>query len=202
MADQVDIFVMRHAPTEWNEARRFQGSKELSVSERGREQARTWKTAVSSLNCVRAYVSPQVRALETLAIVAPQLEAVVLGEFRESSFGQWEGMTYEAVREWLAERGYPTDFQGLEFREHGGESLSEIIGRVKLGLAKIDCEGEPVLVVSHKTTIHAMYALATGWDALKKTSPRMRFPRIHHFVWNGEVLKIQTLNIPLIGELV
>ena len=55
-----------------------------------------------------------------------------------------------------------------------------------------------ITLVTHKGVIHALYALATGWDGAAKPVPRPRFPRVHRFslASDGKVSLLE-LNLPL-----
>jgi broad specificity phosphatase PhoE len=50
-----------------------------------------------------------------------------------------------------------------------------------------------VAIVTHKMTIHAFYALATGWTADAKPQERLRFPKMHRFFYDGG-LTVSKLN--------
>ena len=39
----VEIALIRHGPTEWNEQRRLQGQSDIPLSAKGRERVKNWK---------------------------------------------------------------------------------------------------------------------------------------------------------------
>ena len=53
-------------------------------------------------------------------------------------------------------------------------------------LADVAAAGEPVIAVSHKATIRALLALATGWDMTGRPPLRLDWRCLHFFVAHGE----------------
>ena len=93
------LFLVRHAESEWNAQRRWQGRGDPPLSEHGREQAGIAAEHLSGDVDV-AFASPQLRAIETAEIIAKKLG---LGEvstdegLREIDVGEWTGLTIDAV---------------------------------------------------------------------------------------------------------
>jgi probable phosphoglycerate mutase len=57
---------------------------------------------------------------------------------------------------------------------------------------------EPVVAVSHKATIRALLALATGWDMTDRPPCRIDWRCLHLFeVATDGSLRLDKLNIPL-----
>lgn len=80
------IYLLRHGETAWNAEKRYQGLTDLPLSDRGRALLRR-----ADFSPERVYVSPLVRARETAAILFPEVEQVVVPDFREMDFGVFEG---------------------------------------------------------------------------------------------------------------
>src|SRR5215468_6432528 len=101
---------MRHGETDWNVARRHQGSRDIPLNSRGRRQAAQCGDTLRSL--IEAggrtpagftYISsPLSRASETMDIVRGALGLPAAGyatepRLAELSFGRWEGRTYKEI---------------------------------------------------------------------------------------------------------
>jgi broad specificity phosphatase PhoE len=162
----VRLLLARHGQTAWNASRRFQGSTDVGLSERGRAQAVALGRRLSGRRLAAVYVSPLRRARETAAIVCEEggsvLPLVAVDELRELSLGEWEGRTVEEIKgqegdPYLAWLRAPHDCL-----PPGGEPLDGVATRVRTALDRIaaaHAEEDEVLVVAHGGVI-SVYACA------------------------------------------
>ncbi|HAK89256.1 MAG TPA: histidine phosphatase family protein [Nitrospiraceae bacterium] len=140
------LYLIRHGATEGSEVKRYKGSIDVPMSEKGIEQIRGAAAFISAT--VRAaatpelsavYSSPLSRALKSAEIIAEPfgLTPIAISDLRERSFGIWEGMSFNEIRE-----QYPEEFDAwagnpLKFSPVGGESTLEVRDRVISALNKI-----------------------------------------------------------------
>lgn len=93
------LILVRHGQTEWNAGGRYQGQSNVALSNTGRKQARflAERFPVRQLDAI--YTSDLDRAKETAECVGKRLGLTVCPEkaFRELSFGDWEGLTYQEI---------------------------------------------------------------------------------------------------------
>ena len=93
------LILVRHGQTEWNAGGRYQGQSNVALSDAGRKQARflAERFPVRQLDAI--YTSDLDRAKETAECVGKRLGLTVCPEkaFRELSFGDWEGLTYQEI---------------------------------------------------------------------------------------------------------
>ena len=93
------LILVRHGQTEWNAGGRYQGQSNVALSDIGRKQARflAERFPVRQLDAI--YTSDLDRAKETAECVGKRLGLTVCPEkaFRELSFGDWEGLTYQEI---------------------------------------------------------------------------------------------------------
>ncbi|RZA08125.1 MAG: histidine phosphatase family protein [Proteobacteria bacterium] len=192
----MELWVIRHASTSWNEEGRYQGRTDLPLSKKGAAEARAW-----NFHHGRAFdhvfSSSLKRAAETAEALGLDSHIQKTDLLMEMNLGEWEGLTKEEARARLAPSEIAQDWLGLHHRAPGGESMAEVMERLQTWLQEVPPHEGNSLVVSHKGTIQALYALATGWDALSKPKPRPRFPHLHRFSWDG-TLKVLALNEPLV----
>lgn len=191
----MELWVIRHASTLWNESSRYQGHTDLDLSEKGRADAAAWDFA-RGISFDHVFTSSLQRARATAEILNVGSQIQPSDDLREMSLGDWEGRTREEVEAALDPALREQDWRGLDFRAPGGESLRDVMLRLERWLKQVPRGPGRALVVSHKGTIQALYALATGWDALSKPKPRPRFPFLHRYEWDGE-LRLLALNEPL-----
>ncbi|WP_420824682.1 bifunctional RNase H/acid phosphatase [Streptomyces spiramenti] len=160
--------LLRHGETELTPQKRFSGSgADPGLSAAGRRQAAAAAAHLADRGTVRAVVtSPAARCRETAEAVANALgvDARVEADFREADFGDWEGLTFDEVRE-----RHPEDLaawlRSPEARPTGGcESFTAVARRVAVARdrAMARFAGRTVLVVSHVTPIKSLVRLALG----------------------------------------
>lgn len=91
------LSLVRHGQTDWNAARRIQGSTDIPLNETGRNQARIVAEKLAANGPWHVvYSSPLSRAVETAQIIAEYLslpEPFEESRVVERSFGEVEGLT-------------------------------------------------------------------------------------------------------------
>lgn len=160
------LYLARHAQTSSSKVDSFNGRGELGLTEVGREQARRLGARLAGVPFAAAYRSPLGRTAETLALIAPELEAQVLPGLSEIDYGHWEGLSAGAARaldpahydRWVA--------NPAEVSPPGGETAAQVAARALAALELIRSRHEgsarPVLAVSHKATLRILGAALTG----------------------------------------
>ena len=181
----VPFAVLRHAATAWNEQGRLQGTTDTSLSPAGRQAAASWRLPAPA-DRWRRVCSPLLRARQTAELVRPAAAVAVDSRLREMSFGSWEGHTLAELRATGGEAFIAAERLGLDFHPPGGESPRLTMQRLAGWLADLAASGEPVIAVSHKATIRALLALATGWDMTGRPPLRLDWRCLHFFVAHGE----------------
>jgi broad specificity phosphatase PhoE len=167
------LLLARHGESVWNAERRFQGSTDIALSDRGRAQAEALGHALGGYRVAAAYVSPFRRARETaaLALARSGVTLTVIEELRELSLGDWEGCTVDEIR---AQAGDP--YRAWLRAPHdcpppGGEPLPVVSERVRAALDRIAAGHRPeedVLVVSHGgvISVYACHLLGCSFNQL------------------------------------
>jgi broad specificity phosphatase PhoE len=160
------LLAVRHGATEWSQARRFAGSRDVPLTALGRLQAEAVAQALAGTPAAAIYASPLERARTSAEVIAKphRLEAVVEPGFREMAFGAWEGLT----RDELAAR-FPAEAAAWALTPHAvtppqGEALPTVDARVRAGLAAIIARhpGQTVILVSHAIVTRLIVLAALG----------------------------------------
>lgn len=164
------LLLIRHGETDWNAAKRIQGSADIPLNENGRRQAQELAEtlALRPLPFSSIYTSPLSRASETAKIIADRLGMTYQSApgLEEIRFGLWEGIRWEEVQ-----ARFPAEFQAWRSnRRYGrppqGESYQDLLDRFVPALQKIiqDTPEETgdVLVVSHSACIMSLLSLLNG----------------------------------------
>jgi broad specificity phosphatase PhoE len=166
------MLLLRHAETDWNRERRFQGWRDTPLSATGREQAESAARLLAASPLAAVWSSPLGRARETAAIIAaPHKLPVRESEaFKEMGFGSWEGLTREEVRERFPDAHRAWAETPREAAWPGAETLEAVRARALAGLDELRAahEGQTVCLVSHGITARVLIleALGLGLDRL------------------------------------
>jgi len=166
------ILLLRHAETEWNRERRYQGWRDSPLSSTGREQAESAGRLLAASPLVAVWSSPLARARETAALIAAphKLPVREADAFKEMGFGDWEGLTRDEVRERFPDAHRAWAETPNEAAWPGAETLGVVRARALAGLEALReaHQGQTVCLVSHGITsrILILEALGLGLDRL------------------------------------
>ena len=86
------IYLLRHGLTEYNLEKRYQGQRDIPLSEQGRAML-----CQADFEPDKVYVSPLIRARQTAAVLFPKAEQVVVEDLKEMNFGSFEGKPYQVM---------------------------------------------------------------------------------------------------------
>lgn len=155
------LYLIRHGETEGGEVKRYKGSIDVPLSEKGIKQVeqvakylnRSYRSHKSCNSLGAVYSSPLIRALKSAEIIAKPhgLEPIVIPDLRERSFGIWEGMSFNEIKD-----KYPEEFEAwtgnpLKYSPIGGESTVEVRDRVVNALDNLlsNHNKEDIAIVAH-----------------------------------------------------
>ncbi|KAH6788251.1 Phosphoglycerate mutase family protein [Perilla frutescens var. hirtella] len=173
-----EIVVIRHGETEWNADRRIQGQLDIALNGIGRQQAFALAERLSRESKVDVvYSSDLKRAFETAQMIAEScgvLEVVSDPDLRERHLGDLQGVLFDEAAKINPEayRAFRSNRNDLEI-PGGGESYDQLHNRCTLALQRIAMKhiGERVVVVSHGTTIEALYTRACSSEDCRGKIP-------------------------------
>ena len=158
------LLLVRHGETPWNLDGRLQGSTDVDISDKGREQARLAGRRLSTTAIDLAYSSDQSRARETAEIILEGRDVPLhaIPELRERSHGVFEGLTAKERRERYPDMFAASVLNDLDFAPTGGETFRQTNRRMAAWArdfqrAHLD---KTVLVVGHGGTLRAAIL---GW---------------------------------------
>ena len=155
--------LLRHGQTPMSVQKRYAGRSDVPLTDAGVAQAAAAAKRLASAGIDAIVASPLKRTVQTAEQVAGVTGLPVVTEdgFRETDFGDWEGLTFAEVRErwpsemtaWLADP---------QVAPPGGESFAEVSERVTAALHRVLAgrTGQRILIVSHVTPIKTLVAAA------------------------------------------
>ncbi len=158
------VIFIRHGQTEWNVTGRYQGQSDVKLTEEGKRQAVKLAGHFPVAEVAAIYASDLCRAMVTAETIAERFGLKVQPEpaFRELSFGEWEGLTYQQIVEnW--EDAMANFIQHPDIMEiPGGEGFPEVQLRAMQRLNELiqQHEGQTIVVVAHGAVLRTMLTAA------------------------------------------
>jgi probable phosphoglycerate mutase len=190
------VAFIRHGDTDWNRRGLIQGSSDIGLDDAGRALVGGWRVP-DALAEFEWLSSPLKRARETACILSGR-EPASDPRLAEMCWGAWEGRTIPDLRAELGDLMKAWEARGLDFCGPGGESPRQVQARVSSLLAELGSAGKPVIAVSHRGVIRAVYALATGWDMVGRPAERLSDDCVQVFKLDEAARpSIHSLNVPL-----
>lgn len=186
---------MRHGETDWNAARRIQGSTDIPLNDTGRAQARE---AAAALAEQYAGMSPLVvssdlsRARETAEIISAALGVDaprLYPQLRERSYGVAEGLTDAEYRERFGEfnrDNVPEAESTPHLRARAVGAARRVVRDARRLHAPADV---PVIAVAHGALIGQLIRHASG-DALPLPGERLANASTHAFLIERDRLSV------------
>jgi broad specificity phosphatase PhoE len=153
------LFLVRHAETDWNAERRLQGHADRPLSTRGRGQALALGEHLRDTRFEAVFCSDLRRTLDTAAL-AGFAAGQASHTWREFDVGRWSGLRIESI---MAGEGnaYSRWRAGLH-TPPGGESWPAFESRIREGLATLESVPGKVLLVTHSGVIRAIMTILLG----------------------------------------
>ncbi|UFS72355.1 histidine phosphatase family protein [Geomonas sp. RF6] len=151
MTPKTRIHLIRHG--EVNPAHRYNGQRDVPLSDRGVEQYHLLKPRLEKAKITACYTSDLTRCIQGGDILAGHLgiTPVPVSALRELNVGEWEGLSLADIQENRPGELEERLADPVNFRMPKGETLVELSERVMPGFREIveRHRGEEVLVVAH-----------------------------------------------------
>jgi ribonuclease H / adenosylcobalamin/alpha-ribazole phosphatase len=161
------IYLVRHGETILTPMRKFSGTGALDpeLTEKGLAQAKAVAKEIAKLDPEVIVASPLARTTQTAQAIADAtgLEIKFDEIWYELSFGDWDGLSFEEVKEKFPDE-YQAWLNSSAYAPGGGESYDQAGIRVEAALEKIAAEypGQQVVVVTHNGVIKLAAQIVTG----------------------------------------
>lgn len=153
----MELHLIRHGQTDWNEERRVQGQSDSQLTSLGIDQAIALGERLSSTTYDKVFCSSSLRTRQTAAnaFTSQNYEIEYLDSLREIFLGPWEGTLYDDI-----EKREPDSFQHFWEEPHlfnvdGAESFFELQSRAINAIDQIAEKhlNQRIALVSHGALI-------------------------------------------------
>jgi len=171
--EALHLTLVRHGATDWNSIGRWQGWTDTPLGTLGESQAARLAPRLSNQSFDAVYSSDLSRAARTAELSLPGRELRLDARLREMHFGQYEGVTTDAVTHDPDYADWQRDPWTLP-APGNGESLRAVADRMQDWADGL--EGGRVIAFSHGAAIRALLCGLFGWPALPQPGYVLPFP--------------------------
>ncbi len=194
------LALLRHGKTIWNEESRIQGRRDSPLSEKGSQQVHQWGKFLGNHVIDKIIASDLGRVRETVTIIQQYCNPVPVEwntNLREQAWGQWEGKTFQELKNGQPEELAAQVRAGWDFRPPEGESRKEVLQRalpvVQECLQKYP--GKRILIVSHEGIVKSLIYHLAGRAFLPEEKKLLDKRQLHLLISSGDALSLGPLNI-------
>ena len=135
----------------------------------------------------------------------PIPEPIVVRDFAEQYFGQWQGMTWDEMEAWNAQAYREFWKDPWSNSPPGGESFADVVARTKQAIGELTKahRGRDIVAIAHGGTIRAAMSVAldlAGAPGFSFRFDNLAWTRIEHV--EGQVLRgrgswrVTSVNVP------
>lgn len=178
----VNLTLIRHGTTKFNEEDRVQGSSDIPLSNKGIKDID--QIDLENTNFDLFYHSPLIRSKDTLYGILEKYNIDIDNSnikqdilITERKYGIFEGLTKKEIK-----NKYPNLYNGWLKNENikgeGIETIENVIDRIKLFISKIiSFDFKNILLVTHSGFLYALYKYITDEELnLKPEELDIKFP--------------------------
>ena len=167
------LVLVRHGESEWNKLNLFTGWRDVDLSERGIEEARTAGRRLKAMGLTfdMAFTSALKRAQRTLDIILEEMGLVGIPvekdqALNERDYGDLAGLNKDDARARWSEEQVHIWRRSYDIAPPGGESLKDTAARVmpyyEREILPRALEGKRVLVAAHGNSLRALVMQLDG----------------------------------------
>ncbi|MGM0365412.1 MAG: histidine phosphatase family protein [Actinomycetota bacterium] len=161
----VKLFLIRHGQTIWNLEGKYQGDRDIELTELGIKQAELTARYLKDVEFSNIYSSPLKRTVLTAEKINQNRdrEIIIRKNLKEIDFGKWEGLRFSQINE-----RYNEDYQKwlddpFKNPPTGGENFTHFIKRTSREINAIISENKDGAEVAVSTHGGVIVALLVYW---------------------------------------
>lgn len=172
--DCVDLFLIRHGITDWNIEKKYLGHTDRGVIKHELTRSTALKEELQKMSFEAVFTSDLRRCQETLMFLSISGSPMIDARLREMDFGDWEGKTYdqlkdnEAYRSWLTNwelYSVPNGESGEDFKTRIDSFLNDLFQQIEKSSNK---QSRRVLVMTHGGVIRYIFSKFQDTDSFWK----------------------------------
>ncbi len=157
--------MIRHGQTKWNLEGRYQGDKDIELTDLGIKQAELTAKYLKNVDFANIYSSPLKRTIATARKIkeSRNQDIIIRENLKEINFGKWEGLKFGQINE-----RFNSDYQAwlddpFSNPPTCGENFSKLIQRTSGEINRIVGENEDGAKVAVSTHGGVIVSLLVYW---------------------------------------
>ncbi|MBI3955052.1 2,3-bisphosphoglycerate-dependent phosphoglycerate mutase [Candidatus Gottesmanbacteria bacterium] len=159
------LILVRHGESNWNARGLWTGWKDIDLSEKGRQEAKSAGAVIKDIAVDLAITSDLKRAYHTLSIISqvlnyPNLKIIKDKNVRERNYGKYTGLSKWKIKADLGDEKFTEIRRGWDVAIPEGESLKDVYKRVLINynmhILPAIKKARNVLYVTHGNTNRAL----------------------------------------------
>ena len=194
----MELVLIRHGVTAWNQQRRFQGQIDTPLSDEGHQQAMLTARHLSALSeeqpIQAIYASDLSRAFQTAQAIGAVAgcKPVATPELRERHFGHFQTRTWAEIEDQWPEDAQRWRKRVPDWAPEGGESLLALSERIEQVVQKLAPRhiGQQMVLVAHGGVMDVLYRLATGQSLQAPRTWSLGNAHINRLLWTPQGLNL------------
>lgn len=159
------LILVRHGQSEWNAKGLWTGWNDISLNDKGREEAQNAAEKIEDIKIDIAYTSDLKRAQQTLQEIKKKLEihklkTIIAPELKERNYGDLAGKNKWKVKEKYGEEQFMKWRRSWDYPIPNGESLKDVYNRVlpyyeKHILPELK-KGKNIIIAAHGNSLRGL----------------------------------------------
>lgn len=159
------LIIVRHGESEWNATGQWTGLTDVNLTQKGMHEAELMGEKLTDIHIDHAYISEQVRTLQTLqGLLKTQGQTDLPFERRwainERDYGEYTGLNKWEVKEQVGEEAFNGIRRNWDYPVPGGETLKDVYNRAvpffKDTVLPRLRKGENIMLVAHGNSIRSL----------------------------------------------
>lgn len=155
----VKFIFLRHGSTEDNESMKLSGFIDSKLSTYGKNQVKKTFDRLKEENINNIFSSPLSRAKDSVKDIAiyKNLEIQISNNFKEMNFGDFEGLTFDEIKEDYMDEFEKLRKESFEYCFPKGENMIQFHKRIasELEYIKAKYDNNTILIASHAGVIRS-----------------------------------------------
>jgi len=192
------IYLFRHGMPLFPDGKRccLGITPDLPLSEEGYAQAAEWQRFLKDSGVKEIYTSPALRCRETASSMSDgQIPIHIEADFHELNYGEWEGMTFDDIREQYAEL-YALRGADMSLMPPHGETVEDAGERAYAALRKLmSTTTGDVAIVAHAGFNRALLRRVSAIPLQEIGRYRQDYACLNTLNYDGIRFSIQSVNV-------
>lgn len=161
----MNIFLIRHGQTAWNQQARLQGRIDTRLNPTGLRQTELVALQLRQIPLDVIYCSNLQRARETAASINRfhLVKLMIEPNLAEIDYGLWEGKQWAEIKQEYTSFVFRWQKDPVHLAPPGGESLQDLTNRLQKLLASITLQqNHNIALVTHAGVLKALFGIFMG----------------------------------------